>query len=96
MELSELQHLFRQIHFQPTQKQEYFLKLVEEVGELSEAILKNKPKDEKENQDQIKGTIAEELYDVLCYVVYLANAYDIDLESTHELKEQENQVKYNR
>ncbi len=96
MTLSDMQNLFKTIHFQPTQKQEYFLKLVEEVGELAEAIRKDKPRDETKNNSDIKDTIAEELYDVLCYVIYLANAYEIDLTQTSTLKEQYNKLKYNR
>ena len=44
--------------------QRYFLKLIEEVGELSEVIRKNK----RMEDNFIKGTIEEELSDVLYYV----------------------------
>lgn len=46
--------------------------------------------------EELKGSIAEELYDVLYYVCALANIYEVDLEQTHELKEVLNKVKYNR
>lgn len=71
-----------------------FLKLIEEVGELSESIRKGKPG--QPTLEQLKGSIAEELYDVLYYVCALANIHDVNLEKTHELKEVLNKVKYNR
>ena len=43
-------------------------------------------------RDQIKGTIEEELYDVLYYVTCLANVYDIDLENCHHMKEAINKM----
>ncbi len=70
----------------------YFMKFIEEVGELSECIRKNK----RMVNDEIKGTIEEELYDVLYYIIRLANTYDIDLEKSIFLKEKINAKKYNR
>ena len=46
--------------------------------------------------DNIKGTIEEELYDVLYYILCLANVYDIDLEKSIYLKEKLNAEKYHR
>ncbi|MGN1329834.1 MAG: MazG nucleotide pyrophosphohydrolase domain-containing protein [Clostridia bacterium] len=70
----------------------YFMKLVEEVGELSISIRKNK----RMIDNNIKGTIEEEIYDVLYYIICLANSYDIDLEKSIFLKEELNAKKYNR
>lgn len=70
----------------------YFMKFIEEVGELSECIRKDK----RMVNDEIKGTIEEELYDVLYYIIRLANVYDIDLEKAIFLKEELNAKKYNR
>ena len=70
----------------------YFMKFIEEVGELSESIRKDK----RMVNDEIKGTIEEELYDVLYYIIRLANVYDIDLEKAIFLKEELNAKKYNR
>lgn len=42
----------------------YFMKFIEEVGELSESIRKDK----RMSNNEIKGTIEEELYDVLYYL----------------------------
>lgn len=89
--IKDLQAYIRQKDFHPEHKQVYFLKLVEEVGELSEVIRKNLRMDESQN---IKGTIEEELYDVLYYVIALANLYDIDLEQCHYLKDEINLQKY--
>jgi len=70
----------------------YFMKFIEEVGELSECIRKNK----KMIDNNIKDTIEEELYDVLYYIICLANIYNIDLEKSIALKEDINSKKYNR
>ncbi|TMW70887.1 MazG nucleotide pyrophosphohydrolase domain-containing protein [Alteribacter natronophilus] len=61
-----------------------YFKLVEEVGELAEVIRRNQRLKTKQT---IKGTVEEELYDVLRSVVALANAYNIDLEECRLLKE---------
>lgn len=71
--------------------QRYFLKLIEEVGELAEVIRK----DRRMNDENIKGTIEEELSDVLYYVLMIANTYDIDLETVFRLKEELNSKRYN-
>lgn len=68
----------------------YFLKLVEEVGELAEVIRKDK----RMTGDNIKGTIEEEISDVLYYVAMIANTYDIDLETTFRIKEEFNRKRY--
>lgn len=71
----------------------YFYKLAEEVGELAQVIRKDK---RLENSDCIKDTIEEELYDVLYYVICLANMYGIDLTKCAILKEKLNSEKYGR
>ena len=70
----------------------YFMKFIEEVGELSECIRKNK----RMIDNNIKDTIEEELYDVLYYIICLANVYDINLENSIILKEEINSKKYKR
>lgn len=42
----------------------------------------------------IKGTIEEELSDVLYYVLMIANTYDIDLEESFRIKEELNSIRY--
>ena len=70
--------------------QRYFLKLIEEVGELAEVIRKDK----RMVDNNIKGTIEEELSDVLYYVLMITNTYDIDLEDCFRMKEELNRVRY--
>ncbi|AXN34746.1 MazG nucleotide pyrophosphohydrolase domain-containing protein [Vibrio coralliilyticus] len=94
MKLSELQSHIKMFDHAPELPDHYFLKLVEEMGELSESIRYGKRG--QPSLEDLKGSIAEELYDVLYYVCALANIYEVDLEQTHELKEVLNKVKYNR
>lgn len=91
--LRGLQAYIRGKDHRPEIKQAYFLKLIEEVGELAEVIRKDR---RLEEVGGIKGTVEEELYDVLYYVAALANVYDIDLERCHRLKEELNDRKYGR
>jgi len=62
--LSELQEYIKNKDFKPDQGMNYFYKLIEEVGELSEALRKNKRKDEFGN---IKGTTGEN-YRTFCII----------------------------
>ncbi|CAH1574536.1 MazG nucleotide pyrophosphohydrolase domain-containing protein [Vibrio rotiferianus] len=94
MKIRELQAHIKEFDHDPEQKHHYFLKLIEEVGELSESIRKGATG--QPTEDTIKGTIAEELYDTLYYICALANVYEIDLEKTHQAKEILNKRKYNR
>lgn len=89
--IKKLQDFIKSKDYKPDLKQAYFLKLIEEVGELSEAIRK----DIRLIDNNIKGTIEEELYDVLYYILALANVYDINLEECIHLKEKINKKKYN-
>ncbi len=91
--LKALQEHIKQKDFHPELKHQYFLKLSEEVGELAKAIRKEKRLDD---MGGIKGTIEEELYDVLYYIAALANVYGIDLEQCCRLKEAINAQKYSR
>lgn len=43
---------------------------------------------------QLKGTVDEELWDVMYYVLAIANCYEIDLEAVIKEKEAINQEKY--
>lgn len=65
---------------------DYFLKLTEETGELSEAIRKNKIR--KENSS-VKGTVDEEIWDVIYYAIAIANCYDIDIDLEKAIKDKE-------
>lgn len=88
--INKLQEFIKSKDFNPDLKHGYFLKLIEEVGELSEAIRK----DLRLKDGNIKGTVEEELYDVLYYILALANIYDINLEESIQLKERINKERY--
>jgi len=91
MTIRELQQYIRDKDHHPELQLQYLQKLVEEVGELARAMRKNVRYLDTQN---IKGTLDEELYDVLYYVVTLANIYEVDLEETMQLKESFNTAKY--
>ena len=86
-----LQNYIKQKDFHPELLKDYFLKLSEEVGELSRAIRKNL---KAESIDKIQGTIDEELWDVIYYAIAIANIYDIDLEAVIKKKAEISQIKY--
>jgi len=86
-----LQNYIKQKDYNPELLKDYFLKLSEEVGELSYAMRKGFKAGNLEN---IKGTIDEELWDVIYYTLAIANLYDIDLEQVIKAKEKMNQIKY--
>ena len=89
--IKKLQAYIKSKDFDPSRKPDYFYKLVEEVGEVARQM-----HDERRMEsDGIKGTLEEELYDVLYYVLALANLYDIDIQTCALLKEEMNQKKYN-
>lgn len=85
--IRKLQECIKNIDHKNNSNDKYMLKLMEEVGELAEVIRKNK---RMEKGESIKGTIEEELQDVLYYIVCLANINDIDLQECVYLKEKLN------
>lgn len=87
-----LQAYIKQKDYKPELKKDYFLKLSEEVGELAEAMRKDVL---YKDSDSIKGTIDEEIWDVIYYALAIANCYDIDVESVIKIKEEINNNKYN-
>lgn len=91
--IRKLQECIKNIDHKNNMNDKYMLKLMEEVGELAEAVRKNKRMQDDQN---IKGTIEEELQDILYYIVCLANVNDIDLQNCIYLKEKINCEKYNR
>ena len=72
--------------------QRLVLKLIEEFGELAENIRKNL----RYKDDNIKGTIEEELFDIFYYIIAIANDYNIDLEEVFHIKDKINKEKYER
>lgn len=91
--IRKLQECIKNIDHKNNSNDKYMLKLMEEVGELAEVIRKDK---RMEKGQTIKGTIEEELQDVLYYIVCLANINDIDLQECVYLKEKLNCEKYSR
>lgn len=91
--LREMQKRVEKIDHKNNAIDKYFYKLCEEVGELAKVIRKDK---RLEHSETIKDTVEEELYDVLYYVICLANMYEIDLTKCAILKEKLNSEKYNR
>ena len=91
--LENLQKAIAKIDHKNNAIDKYFYKLAEEVGELAKVIRKDK---RLANSETIKDTIEEELYDVLYYVICLANMYEINLTQCAILKEKINSEKYGR
>lgn len=87
-----LQSYIKQKDYNPELKKDYFLKLSEEIGELAEAMGKDIL---YKDSGSIKGTIDEEIWDVIYYALAIANCYDIDVESVIQIKEEINNKKYN-
>ena len=83
--LAELQAFIKELDYKPKQKHRYVLKLMEEVGELADVIRRGQRYTKK--SDSIKGTIEEELYDVLYYLAAIANVYEIELDDCVIAKE---------
>ena len=85
--LKKLQKYVSKRDNKKSKKMAYFMKFIEEVGELSEMIKKDKkfnPEDERAKA--IKHTIDEELADVLYYLTVLANIHNVDLEEAFQRK----------
>ena len=79
--LNRLQKFVAKRDNKKNKKMDYFMKFIEEVGELSEMVKKEKRLDPEDNRTKaIKNTLEEEIADVLYYLVVLANINDINLE----------------
>ena len=70
----------------------YFLKLVEEVGELARARVRGNR--HATGSEDLKGSVEEELYDVLYYTLMVANENGVDLEKWIPLKEEISNRRY--
>lgn len=86
-----LQTYIKEKDYQPELLKDYFLKLSEEVGELSRAMRKGL---KAQNGTEIKGTVDEELWDVIYYALAIANIYDIDMEQVIKIKSEMNESRY--
>lgn len=84
---TEFQEYVKTRSYNPETKEKRYMKFIEEIGELSEVIRK-----EKYMVDgNIKDSIEEELYDCLYSIFSVADGYGIDIKTCVELKD-----KYNR
>lgn len=86
-----LQTFIKEKDYHPEHAKDYFLKLSEEVGELSRAMRKGL---KAENSNELKGTIDEELWDVIYYALAIANLYDVDIEQVIKVKSKMNESRY--
>lgn len=86
-----LQSYIRQKDCNPELRMHYFLKLSEEVGELACAMRKDVKAADLEH---LKGTIDEELWDVIYYALAIANVYGIDIEEVIRVKAEMAERKY--
>lgn len=72
-----LQSYIKSRDYHPELVKDYYLKLAEEAGELARAMRTGaRPR----SRSDIRGTIDEELWDVIYYALAIANCYGIDLE----------------
>lgn len=79
--LKKLQKYIAKRNNKKSKKMDYFMKFIEEVGELSEMINKEKRLNPNDTRTKaIKDTMEEEMADVLYYLVVLANVHEISLE----------------
>lgn len=86
-----LQNYIKEKDYHPELLKDYFMKLSEEVGELSRAMRKGL---KAENTTDLKGTIDEELWDVIYYALAIANIYGIDIEQVAKIKSEMSDRKY--
>lgn len=90
-----LQEYIRSKDCRPGFEETYFIKLIEETGELARLMIRGEPKtNDNDVSDNFKGTIREELWDIMYYVIALANLYNIDFERIISLKEAYNNSRY--
>lgn len=75
----------------PELLKDYCLKLTEEVGELARAIRKDAKAPDPQH---LKGSIDEELWDVVYYALAIANIYGIDMEEVIRAKAELAQERY--
>lgn len=70
---------------------DFFMKLVEEIGEVAEALNELEGRKAKKESTSLE----EELADIIHYTVSIANAHDIDLAEAILRKDKTASVKYN-
>ena len=86
-----LQSYIKSKDHHPELVKDYFLKLMDEIGELARAMRKGlRPA----SPEDIRGTVDEELWDVIYYALAIANCYGIDMESVIPKKAAFNAQRY--
>lgn len=86
-----LQSYIKSKNQHPELAKDYFLKLAEETGELARAMHKGlRPR----SSEEFRGTVDEELWDVIYFALAIANCYGIDMESVIPQKEAFNNIRY--
>lgn len=89
--IAYLQEYLKKKDHNPGHEMDYVLKLFEEVGELSRAIYRDS---RAAADDDFRGSVEEELWDVMYYVLCLANLYDVDMEKWIKNKEDYNNKRW--
>ncbi|NLK94450.1 MAG: hypothetical protein GX275_04550 [Clostridiales bacterium] len=93
MSISYFQSYIKTKDYRPDLQEDYFYKIIENVGHLSEAIRRDF---RLSDNDEIEDTVEDELYKVLYYVLALANIYDINMEECINIEEKLNKDAYKR
>lgn len=91
--IRELQNYIAEKDNRDGQDFAYYLKFVEEVGELADAIHYERRLDGAPIRDK-RSTMEEEFYDVLYYLLLLCNRMGIDMTEAAFLKERFNQERF--
>jgi NTP pyrophosphatase (non-canonical NTP hydrolase) len=96
VEILKLQHAIKTVNPNPENgdRVAMFWRLVGEVTELALAMRKRVTLTEATTEETLKGSVEEELYDVLYYLLTIANSYDIELEDWIIPKAKLNDEKY--
>lgn len=84
-ELNALVGKINNTHNHPRPEIISYMKVVEEIGEVTQVLLKNQiesRKSEKKSRKEIREELGKEISDTVISLVSLANDFDIDLEKT--------------
>lgn len=83
IEIKELVTKINNKHKHPYPELISYMKLIEEVGEITEIMLSNQistRKKEKQTKKNIKELLGDEIADTMISLISLANDFDIDME----------------
>lgn len=90
--IETLQNYLKETYQNFGNDQSFFMKLVEEIGEVAELL--NIRAGRKAGNQNIKDELAKELADVIHYTVAIAAMNDIDLEKSIIEKDETAAIKY--